>query len=55
MHSWGLKRPSFAIDVNKFKLVEAGVSECSMMISVFMCDVQLYGEHCNDIGLNISH
>ena len=25
------------------------ISECFMMVSVFMCDVQLYGEHYNDI------
>ena len=54
MHSWGLKIPSFAIYVTKLKLVEPGVSECSMMISVFNCDVQLYGELYNDIGLIIS-
>jgi hypothetical protein len=63
MHSWGSKRPSIAIYVTKLKLVEPGVSECSMMISLslymytfiqLMCDGKLYGEHYNDIVLNIS-
>ena len=35
-HSWGSKRPSIAIYVTKLKLLEPGVSECSMMISVFI-------------------
>ena len=30
-------------------LAGPGISECSIMISVFMCDVQLYDEHYIDI------
>ena len=62
MHScWASKRPSIVVYVTKLKLVEPCVSECFMMISVFiytfiqlMCDVKLYGEHYNDIVLIIS-